>query len=750
MEQKRQKRGNWLLLGMILCCVMIVMLMSYAQMLQRQLKTGIINQLQEVSEQSVVVLRGKIEEKFVLLEEIAHRFSEAEEFHVMEAVGDLKTIAERHSFKRMGIIVPIGTAYTTDDKILNASDSDFFKESMQGKSAVSDLLEDRISGGGNIIVFSVPIFKGENVCAVLFAAYHVEEIQELLSVSMFGGEGYSYVIKENGDAVIDSTSPNGFRNFQNIYRSLAETSDTNEKPAQMLREALEKEESGYIVFHNQVDKYMYYAPLGVRDWYILNVVPTGVMDSSRDDIMLMTRRLCIILMVLFLILLMNMIRIERQKKKELSDILYVDSVTGGYSFARFCTEAPKLVQETERNTAYIFMDIDNFKVINELFGYMEGDRTLRYIWKVWKKCSREDEIFARRIADRYTVLWHFETRKELDDRVKNLVKDLQSELPENADYNLKVTMGIYIVQDKQENVQNTINYAMIAHSAAKEQAGVWYVYYDDEFRERLLRNKRLEAQMKMALESNEFQVYYQPKYSVDTRELVGAEALVRWRKKDGSMIMPDRFIPFAEKTGFIRQLDKYIFKKVCQKQHDWMEDGMELVPVSVNLSRHHLYNDDFMEEYRTIVDEADVPVKYLQLELTESAIFENQESLCNIIDRLHTLGFRVQMDDFGTGYSSLMMLKSVPIDTLKLDKSFVDDFDDKKGEKIIVSVIRLAQSLQIEVTAEGVETEEQYTFLKKLGCDIIQGFYFAKPMPEEEFTKLLKKKGTAYREQVMA
>lgn len=750
MVEKKQRLGHRLIIGMVLCCIMIVMLIGYAEILQRQLTTGIIGQLQEVSEQSVVTLTGKIEEEFLLLEEIADRLSVKDEFKVMDAVEELKVVGKRHSFKRMGVIVPVGMGYTTDNKALNLSDREFFHESIKGNRAISDVLEDRISGDSNIIVFSVPVYEKENVCGVLFASYDVGEMQELLSVSVFGGEGYSYVIRKNGDAVIDSVSPNGFKNFHNIYVSLAETSDTNGKAAQMLREGLEHNKTGYVMFRNEVDKYMYYSPLGVRDWYVLNVVPAGVMDSTRNAVMLMTYILCTILTVVFLVLLANTIRMERQKKKELSDILYVDSVTGGYSYARFCAEAAERMQATELNAAYIFMDIDNFKVINELFGYTEGDRTLRYIWSIWKKCSREGEIFARRIADRYAALWYFENRKELDERVEELVKELQFELPENAEYNLKVTMGIYIVKDKQENVKNIMNYAMIAHSAAKERADVWYEFYDDEFREKLLRNKLLEGQMQSALEKNEFVIYYQPKYSVETKELVGAEALVRWRKKDGSMVMPGKFIPLAEKTGFIRKLDKYVFKKACQKQREWLNAGLEPVPVSVNLSRNHLYNDDFMEEYRRIVDESGVPAKYLQLELTESAIFENQESLCNIIDRLHLLGFRILMDDFGTGYSSLMMLKSVPIDILKLDKSFVDDFDDDKGEKIIISVIRLAQALQIEVTAEGVETEEQYKFLKELGCDIIQGFYFAKPMPEEEFYLLLKEADTASKADILA
>lgn len=737
--RNKRKVVHRLIIGSILCCALFVVLAVYANMLRKQLNESIIRELKEVSEQSVVLLSGEIEQEFAILKEIAGRISVRQGFDPEKAVSELRSIVYRHSFMRMGIIMPDGTSYNTDYSEMYLGDREFFKESMRGNAALSDRLIDRASGG-NIIVFSQPLYEGEDVCAVLFATYAVDDLQELLGVSVFGGKGYSYVVTQSGDAVIDTNSEIGFVNFENVYRSLEDASDKNMDAAEDLKAGIESSSTGYIRFNNKMDKYMYYAPLGVRNWYVLNVVPAGVMDSTMTFIMELTYILCSVLVFIFFVLVVYIIKIERQKKKELSDILYVDSVTGGYSYARFCAEAPVRLENTELEAAYIVMDIDKFKLVNELFGYEDGNRTLCYVWSVWKKCSRENEIYARRIADRFVAIWYFKEREELNVRIENFMTELQSrvQLQQKSDYNLKVSMGIYLIQDRKEAVQSMMNYALMAQATVKGQEGSWYAFYDDDFKAKLLENKMLEDQMKHALKHDEFIVYYQPKYNVMTKELVGAEALVRWKKADGSMVMPGRFIPLAEENGFIRYLDKYIFTAVCKKQKEWMNEGRQVVPVSVNLSRRHLYNGEFMEEYQNIVEESGVPYRYVQLELTESAIFENQEALCQIIDRLHMMGFRILMDDFGTGYSSLMMLKSVPIDVLKLDKSFVDDFDDPRGEQIITSVIRLAQALHIEVTAEGVETEEQYTFLKQLGCNMVQGYYFAKPMPEEEFEKLLK------------
>ena len=259
-----------------------------------------------------------------------------------------------------------------------------------------------------------------------------------------------------------------------------------------------------------------------------------------------------------------------------------------------------------------------------------------------------------------------------------------------------------------------------------------------DIKESMLQKKQLSDQMDHAYRHHRFEVFYQPKYDAKTKELAGAEALVRWRKSDGTMVPPGMFIPLAEETNFVCKLDKYVFNEVCQAQRRWIDKGMKVVPVSVNLSRRHLNNPEFIDEYKTMLDAAGIPIECVELEITESAMYEKQEEFIKIMERLHEIGFAILMDDFGTGYSSLTMLKQIPIDVMKLDKSFVDDYNDTKGEQIIKCVTKMAQDLDISITAEGVETEEQYIFLKEIGCDMIQGYYFAKPMPEQDYEKCME------------
>ena len=245
--------------------------------------------------------------------------------------------------------------------------------------------------------------------------------------------------------------------------------------------------------------------------------------------------------------------------------------------------------------------------------------------------------------------------------------------------------------------------------------------------------------MEKSLENKEFMVYYQPKYSSVDGRPVGAEALVRWYNEEVGMIYPNEFIPVFEENGFIADLDKYMFELVCRDIRSWLDKGYFVVPVSVNVSQLQLYNTRFIDEYMEIMAEYKITPEYVQLELTETTLFSEITILTDIINKLHEKGFKILMDDFGTGYSSLNMLKNVEVDILKLDKSFVDDIGDSKGDIVVSTIVSLGQMLEMKVVAEGVETKEQYEFLRDIFCDEIQGYYFCKPISSEEYCEKMVK-----------
>ncbi|MDX5684949.1 putative bifunctional diguanylate cyclase/phosphodiesterase, partial [Clostridioides difficile] len=266
-----------------------------------------------------------------------------------------------------------------------------------------------------------------------------------------------------------------------------------------------------------------------------------------------------------------------------------------------------------------------------------------------------------------------------------------------------------------------------------------YSFFNEDTRNRLYKEKRLEDNMNKALEKGEFIVYYQPKYSLDdVNEIEGAEALIRWNSPEFGFISPIDFVPLFEKNGFIVNIDMFVFEEVCKTLNKWINKGYTPVPISVNMSRVHLYRDNFIENITDLISKYNISPEFIELELTESVVFDNLNILIDIMKKIKEIGFLISMDDFGSGYSSLNLLKDLSFDILKLDRGFlIETTDTKRGKIIISKIVEMAKAIDIKVICEGVETYEQVEFLKEIGCDKVQGYLFAKPMVLDEFEKHL-------------
>lgn len=721
---------------LLLAAILIKALIGYAAMLDGQLNGQIINELARAADRSVFAFQTEVSNQQVSLTEIAERIGDIGELDGDRIMEVLRNIKSRYPFKRLGIAMKDGVSYTTDRVELNVGDREFFYKAMAGETGLSQRLEDH-TDGEPIVVFSTPVYMHGKVECVLFATYDLDDFSRILAAVSHEEGGAFCVVRSNGDVVVSDIDM-AASGDDNIYRILGRAGSNGDAALEMSR-LIGEDENGSLLINYGGEKYLQVSTLGINDWYLLNFIPSTLLDGTKNYIMVATYGMCAGVCFLTVIFIVCIIYMDKKKKQELERVLYVDSLTGGYSYQKFMLEARKKLDAATRKAAYIVMDIDQFKLIDELFGWDEGDKTLICINDMWKAWTGKDEIIGRSTADHFDVLAFYDKESELLQRIEGYVKAVLEESERNGNgYVLKPKLGVYLVQDKTEEVQTMHNNAVLAHASIKNDPNVSYRLFDQAFKEQELHNKLVEDEMEQAYRKKEFIVYYQPKYDAGTGKMNGAEALVRWRKPDGTLIPPGSFIPLAEKKGFITKLDRYIFQEVCGHLHMWQEQGKRLVPVSVNVSREQLKDKDFMDAYENIWRENNTSPVYLEIELTESALFQNTEVTRRVVDELHRKGVRVLMDDFGTGYSSLMMLKTVPIDVMKLDKGFVDDYNDERGEKVIECVVRLAQSLHIRVTAEGVETKDQYEFLKALGCDTIQGYYFARPMPAEDFERLLE------------
>jgi len=288
------------------------------------------------------------------------------------------------------------------------------------------------------------------------------------------------------------------------------------------------------------------------------------------------------------------------------------------------------------------------------------------------------------------------------------------------------------------NIGEAIEKAMLAHKAAKQTDKAEYLFYDDAMKKEAQRVQLIEDKMNGALENKEFKLYLQPQYRISDNSIAGMEALVRWQKKDGSLICPNDFIPIFEKNGFIAKLDYYMFEQVCRTIRRWIDNEMPEIIISVNLSRVHLKNTNLVSELCAIADRYRVPHGLLELELTETVAAENEPAVVVLAGQFHNAGMRLSIDDFGSGYSSLGILNYLAFDTLKLDRSFFKGLADSDRAKVIIqSIIRMAHQLNIMTIAEGIEEERQIAFLRQINCDVVQGFYYSKPLPSDAAARLL-------------
>lgn len=411
-----------------------------------------------------------------------------------------------------------------------------------------------------------------------------------------------------------------------------------------------------------------------------------------------------------------------------------DNLTGLYSKEGFCHKMDEVLKNRpDILFDVIALDIEHFKLFNDTYGVDEGDQLLKFVARrIVDESGECNGICARVYADQFLI---FCERRE--DYVRKMVDHINSKMEDYPlDMKVHVKLGVYEIHDITISVNSMCDRAFIAVKAAKGRYENDVAYYDDSIREKLLREQQIGDDMVHALREEQFDVYFQPKYDLLTEKMTGAEALVRWHHPIKGFMSPAEFIPIFEKNGFITELDMYVWNKSCEYIAKWREKYGEWVSLSVNVSRKDIYKQNLPEILKDMVERYGIPPEILHLEITESAYTENPEQLIFIVGQLKKEGFIIEMDDFGSGYSSLNMLAELPIDILKLDMKFLQNKGEQsKNENIMSAIVELAKKINLYVIAEGVEKEKQISMLKSMKCDMVQGYYYAKPMPAEEFEK---------------
>lgn len=402
-------------------------------------------------------------------------------------------------------------------------------------------------------------------------------------------------------------------------------------------------------------------------------------------------------------------------------------------FRLFKKHVKGLLLSASKNIGFIQFDIRQFKIVNDLYGERIGDEILDFIKSRLNDVCNERQFFINLRSDVFMVVTEYDTEEELVE----FIHILNAQISSYKNVKLQMTYGVYTVEDREMELRQMEDRAAMARKAAKQNAVSNILFYKEQFKETLYNRKFIEENMQAAITERQFMMYLQPKYSIAKNEIIGAEALVRWRHPERGMIFPNQFIPIIEDNGFIREVDYYIWGEACRFIKQCESEGIMACPISVNVSRVHLRDNECIKVLSDLIKSTAIPKGMLELEITESV---DDQAVSRKAYQLKDEGYTLLMDDFGSGYSSLNILLETPFDVIKLDKRFIEGMMvSGKGKLILEQVVSMANKLELGLLAEGVETKEQVELLQKIGCDQVQGYYYAKPMPKEEFYELLRK-----------
>lgn len=429
----------------------------------------------------------------------------------------------------------------------------------------------------------------------------------------------------------------------------------------------------------------------------------------------------------------NVIRL-RESSVSLREI-EKDSLTGLYTEQAFFHYSRRIMQfRPDKKMHVIIGRIKDFELIISIYGRKKANELLCYMASIYNKKFKYG-LLAKKGKASFLCLLSDDYKLD-HQRMDNVINEFTENAPIKG---IRIKYGIYKNIDKNLPITTICDYASMAAETVMEDYNCDYAYYTDELAQKRIYNQMIENCFTDALKNKEFIIYYQPKIDVITEKVIGAEALVRWQRTDGSMISPENFIPIYEKNGQIQKLDAYIFGQVCRLQKRILDESKKLLSVSVNLSRSSILCEEIVEQYTKIVRENDIPITCVPLEITESASVYGQK-VVKVAERLLQSGFKLHIDDFGSGYSSMESLSRLPFSVLKIDKSLIDHICETRVEILVNHIIKLSKDLNMRVLAEGVETKEQLDILRKIKCDEIQGFYYARPMPEVEFVEYVRRK----------
>lgn len=725
---------KWILLIFI---IMIIVSFVYVNFVKNLIYENTYNNIAELSEQTATQLNLAITDQKKFVETMANSIDKGY-FKTIEDIfsryrGDL----DEYHFTRLVILDEKGNGITSDGHIVEnyKNIEEFFNKN---EVYLSENRPSTVSNNQVNIYSKTFIFNREK--KVLFATINTEDYKEILLRRLFNGKGGTYLINNNGSVLIDSfdiikeDKVNLYEFIKNRY-SLNDKSDIDK--INNMAENIKNKETGTFDIQLENNTYfIHYEKVNVNDWYVVTVAPAASIAKELTLFITISLAVCLIVNITIIGISIYIDFLNQDRNNKLYKAAYIDPVTLLGNETYFREKGSNYLEKSRDNRYIIALDINKFKALNNIYGYEFCNNILKKLGEKLKNILPLDSITCRISNDVFATIFNYDKDiKKLLDKIFNTASNLKID---DTHIHVNLSIGVYKIKQQDTDINKVLDKAYMAHAKIKGLYHDNYYIFDDILENRLVQEQRIESCMEDALKNKEFKIVYQPKTFARNEKLTGAEALVRWHKGD-TIIPPNDFIPLFEKNKFIIKLDLYIFEQVCKDIASWKEKYNYVPIISINVSKEHFVYENFIDEYVKISNKYNIDRSKIDLEITESATIDDNINIIDIFNNIKEKGFVISIDDFGTGYSSLSMLQNMPIDIIKIDKIFVDKADLKNDKNIINYIMLIAKRLGVKTIVEGVETKEQVEFVRNLGCDVIQGYYYSKPITREEFEDYFNK-----------
>ncbi|MCQ2536854.1 MAG: EAL domain-containing protein [Lachnospiraceae bacterium] len=739
MKKRADRRRFWI--GTVLLIVITVSGIVGAYQFERRIAKDCETSIQNATITKGKSLKNYFDTKVDFLNILTQFLDDDAELSAVE-LQQMTVIGEEMSASSLGFYDYVTNTCISDDEYVDKTFiENAWVDCLGNKKVILKSTSEK--NGHDEIMLCVPWKKNGHILGMAFASFSMDNFIAKVSESVFDDNGYSVVIDGDGLVLIPSfaiSRMDGRGNY--IVEPQFQGAFEEQKFKEILRnadEGLNTCTSISIAAENCVASAV--TLQGYSNIYVVSIVPENIAYGKSISL---SNIIIIFFAVIALIIAVQGIlylRAKTKKKNEIEEAVNYDELTGLPTKPYHKQLATALIKKGDCNYAYAVFDVNGFKYINSSFGYEYGNEALKYIAHVIENSMTREETVSRTSGDHFAMLLKYDNADELVKRLDSLMARC-ADLPENSEGRSgKVVFrcGVYIINEPVEDINRIRARANVARKGIKKSMTHQIAFYSEEDFNKDIEVHELEGDLVNSIKNRELVVFLQPKYNIQQGKIKGAEALIRWQHPEKGMISPARFIPIAEVNGFVKDIDFFVFETVCKKLKEWEEEGKKLVTVSVNFSRLHLNDENFVGKLIKCAREHEVDPSLLEIELTETAVYDEMDKLLEIMYLIKEAGFGLSMDDFGSGYSSLHLLREMPVDVLKLDKGFLDDCGNNspREKKVLSHVISMAKDLEISVLAEGVETESQKQFLEEANCDMIQGYYYAKPMSIADFEKYL-------------